>query len=139
MTIFARNVASIVTGYYRPEVLILEPRGSGETAFMNVKMGIKAGPRLAYVLVMKGALTVGNFGFCRFRNTEGDLSDCLEAIEDRKISNRGEALAAKRMIKEILHFAQENGLADNVNFDRIDEVVAEAMSDEAGDLEDDTI
>jgi len=52
---------------------------------------------------------MGNMSYCRFRNTERDLEDCIEALQNDQISSDEEWEAMKRMVnlcKEFLERAE---------------------------------
>jgi uncharacterized protein YjiS (DUF1127 family) len=59
---------------------------------------------------------MSNMSYCRFRNTLGDLNDCLDALEDigGDLSELGdeEAAAAKRLIEMCRQIADDYGSDD---------------------------
>lgn len=40
--------------------------------------------------------------YCRFHNTELDMKDCIEAIQERKSMSDDEIIKGKRMFKDII-------------------------------------
>jgi hypothetical protein len=57
---------------------------------------------------------MSNMSYCRFENTAGDLSDCLEALENEGLDtlSRSEKLAAKQLIAlcgRIVDWAEDEG------------------------------
>ena len=54
-----------------------------------------------------------NMSYCRFRNTNGDLRDCIDAIEDRSPLSDEEAASAEHMAdlcRRYLTALEENGI-----------------------------
>lgn len=50
---------------------------------------------------------MGNMSYCRFRNTRGDLEDCLEAIDFRCELSEEEYRACKNMFRDFLEFCEK--------------------------------
>jgi len=76
---------------------------------------------------------MGNMSYCRFENTAGDLQDCLEAIEDRKINDLGSQYEVDaleellRLCEEVVSYKNEiedaivaNNEKDEEDFDTLD-------------------
>jgi hypothetical protein len=62
-----------------------------------------------------------------------DLSDCLEALDNRNISSESEKNKAKKMLQMIAEYLiNENIINDEgeVDYDRIDEIIEECGDNE---------
>jgi hypothetical protein len=73
---------------------------------------------------------MGNMSYCRFRNTEKDMDDCLDALRSDEISSDAENSAGKRMLKSVLEFCKDNGIIDDFDVDAVDSVVDDATNKE---------
>ncbi|MNG33659.1 hypothetical protein D3C84_1199590 [compost metagenome] len=63
--------------------------------------------------------------YCRFSNTSADVEDCIEALENRDISSNEEKRKAKRMIDGFLSYCLQEGIIDDFDPERIDEIIEE--------------
>lgn len=52
---------------------------------------------------------MSNMGYCRFRNTLNDLTDCQEHMGDTEEMSTEEKLARKRMIRLCKEIAEDYG------------------------------
>lgn len=68
---------------------------------------------------------MANMNYCRFENTNYDLGECLEALEERNIASNSEKRYAKRMLEKVLNFCQEEGIINHYDFDRLKEIITE--------------
>ena len=68
---------------------------------------------------------MSNMSYCRFNNTELDLSDCLNALDveenEYKISEN-EVKCGVRMFEEFLNYCEEQGIITEYNSDQIEAV-----------------
>lgn len=55
---------------------------------------------------------MANMSYCRFRNTESDLSDCLYALEEGDTLSVEEAGAGSRMFRQFLNFCMDNDIIE---------------------------
>jgi len=53
---------------------------------------------------------MANMSYCRFENTLIDLQDCLDALNDRNISNDRERRKAGTLLKTMAEFLVSEGL-----------------------------
>lgn len=74
---------------------------------------------------------MSNMSYCRFNNTDLDLDDCLEAIENQAIESKSEASTAKSMFKKFLDFCESEGIIDEYNEEVIEELIDGALEDDA--------
>jgi hypothetical protein len=68
---------------------------------------------------------MSNMSYCRFNNTFQDLQDCLEALENREISNGEEKQKAKGMIVEFLDFCLSEQIIETYNLGNIQDMIEE--------------
>jgi intergrase/recombinase len=68
---------------------------------------------------------MANMSYCRFHNTQLDLDDCIQALEDRNISSTDERSKAKTMLLNFLEFAANEGIIQEYDANVIDELIAE--------------
>ena len=59
---------------------------------------------------------MANMSYCRFQNTNMDMSDCIEALYDEEELSDSEAIACKNMFETILEFLEEHDVCE-VNWD----------------------
>lgn len=53
---------------------------------------------------------MANMSYCRFYNTELDMSDCIEALRCEETLSREELAACKCMFQEIVQYLDEEGV-----------------------------
>jgi ribosome assembly protein YihI (activator of Der GTPase) len=56
---------------------------------------------------------MANMSYCRFRNTENDLDDCLYALENGDELSNGEFNACERMFDRFIGFCIEQGIIED--------------------------
>ena len=56
---------------------------------------------------------MANMSYCRFRNTEIDLVDCLIAINDKEEMSKDEYNACVRMFDTFFEFLYQQGILDD--------------------------
>lgn len=78
-----------------------------------------------------------NMSYCRFRNTRGDLSDCLGAIVDENELSKAETISGKRMFKEFLTFCRDWDIIDGYDGERVDEIFDELCEKDEDEESDD--
>ena len=78
---------------------------------------------------------MANMSYCRFRNTEGDLDDCLEALDYNEELSDEEFKACKRMINNFLDFCERRALIE-VDYDRVEEFFETEIYKEEDEYED---
>jgi len=71
-----------------------------------------------------------NTGTSNFNNTKLDLDDCIEALENRNISSEAEKTDAKSMLLNFLEFAHNEGIIDNFDREKVDEIIQESEDKE---------
>lgn len=59
---------------------------------------------------------MANMSYCRFRNTNMDMSDCIDALYDGEELSDDEAIACKDMFENVLEFFEEHDVCE-VNWD----------------------
>lgn len=55
---------------------------------------------------------MANMSYCRFRNTEMDLKDCLCALEDGVELSENEFKACERMFEKFINFCVDAGIIE---------------------------
>ena len=68
---------------------------------------------------------MANMSYCRFHNTLIDVEDCVLSLENREISSQEEKKKAKKLLKKFLEFCADEGIIEDFDEDRIDEIVNE--------------
>lgn len=68
--------------------------------------------------------------YCRFQNTNSDLSECLEALNDRNISSNEERFKARIMLINFLNFCTDEGIIERYNMDIINNIINECEQPE---------
>lgn len=53
---------------------------------------------------------MANMSYCRFHNTEMDMSDCIEALESGESLSESEARKCVRMFEEIVDYLYNEGI-----------------------------
>lgn len=71
---------------------------------------------------------MGNMSYCRFENTRSDITECIEALEDRSITSITERRNAMKLLENILDFCINENIIDGYNSDRILEIIKECKS-----------
>jgi hypothetical protein len=70
---------------------------------------------------------MSNMGYCRWRNTANDLSDCLDSFENGDSICSAEANSAVLMFREVLDYFFDNGVIneapDDGAYDEIDRLI----------------
>lgn len=59
---------------------------------------------------------MANMSYCRFQNTNMDMSDCIDALYDGEELSDDEAIACKDMFENVLEFFEEHDVCE-VNWD----------------------
>ena len=77
---------------------------------------------------------MATMSYCRFRNTQSDMDDCLDAIRQGKSLSAEEARAGRRMFDDILEFCRDYGIIDTYDSAEIEELFDELS--EKGDEDD---
>jgi hypothetical protein len=75
---------------------------------------------------------MANMSYCRFNNTNIDLEECLDAIDEREIASKSEGEKAKMMFNRFLDFCESEGIIDG-----FDEEVLYKLIDRAVERDDD--
>lgn len=71
---------------------------------------------------------MANMSYCRFRNTEFDLGDCLRSLEEQEELSREEYNACKSMFDMIFSFLYDEGIIeDDEQMDGLEERFNEFM------------
>lgn len=66
---------------------------------------------------------MANMSYCRFRNTSGDLTDCLDTIrEGDSTLSESEARAGLRMFQEFLTFCRDYDIIDSYDGEYLKEL-----------------
>ena len=56
---------------------------------------------------------MANMSYCRFHNTNMDLRDCLEALEDGSELSTDEFIACKNMFRKFIDFCYDEGIIED--------------------------
>ena len=56
---------------------------------------------------------MANMSYCRFHNTNMDLGDCLEALEDGVELSIDEFIACKNMFRKCIDFCCDEGIIED--------------------------
>ncbi len=65
---------------------------------------------------------MSNMSYCRFRNTSGDVSVCLDVIRQDRMIGDNEAGFGRKMFKEFLTFCRDYDIIDGYDGEAIDEL-----------------
>ena len=66
---------------------------------------------------------MANMSYCRFRNTSGDLTDCLDVIrEGDDTLSESEARAGLWMFQDFLTFCRDYDIIDEFDGERLEEL-----------------
>jgi hypothetical protein len=68
--------------------------------------------------------------YCRFHNTNIDLTDCIGALTERDISSQEEKRAAKNLLISILDFCEEEGIITGYDQQTIEKIISESKEQE---------
>jgi hypothetical protein len=68
--------------------------------------------------------------YCRFRNTETDVCDCLDALEKREYVSEEERKSARRLLLNVLQFCRNEDIIDEFSILKLDEVLNECEREE---------
>jgi hypothetical protein len=73
--------------------------------------------------------------YCRFENTNSDVEDCFDAINNGVISSKSERKFAKEILRNMVAFLEENDIVDSHENTllRINEIIDEIPNDEVED------
>lgn len=63
---------------------------------------------------------MSNMSYCRFTNTSGDLSECLDVIRQERSLSDFEAGAGKSMFKAFLRFCRDYDIIDGYDAEMVD-------------------
>ena len=55
---------------------------------------------------------MANMHYCRFQNTESDLLECLDALNDEEELSEDEYRACRRMLTKVVEFLFDHEIAD---------------------------
>jgi hypothetical protein len=66
---------------------------------------------------------MSNMNYCRFRNTETDVCDCLNALEEREYTSEEERKSARRLLLNVLGFCSNEGIIEGFYIERIDKML----------------
>ncbi len=65
---------------------------------------------------------MSNMSYCRFRNTSGDVSVCLDVIRQDRMIGDSEAGFGRKMFKDFLTFCRDYDIIDGYDGEAIDEL-----------------
>lgn len=68
---------------------------------------------------------MSNMSYCRFRNTYGDVAECLDALEQQKGLSNDEYNAARNMFLAFLRFCKDMEIIEDFNKERLGEYFGE--------------
>jgi len=63
---------------------------------------------------------MSNMSYCRFRNTSGDLADCLDSIRQDRMMSSDEAGFGRSMFKKFLTFCRDYDIIDGFDGEMVD-------------------
>lgn len=66
---------------------------------------------------------MSNMSYCRFQNTSKDLEDCLDALEDYRISSQEEKTSAKFMMIDFLDYCRDYGVIEDYDKKEIESII----------------
>ena len=58
---------------------------------------------------------MGNMSYCRFHNTNIDLQDCLDTLNEGETLSKSEFLACKDMFERFIYFCCDEGIIEDEN------------------------
>lgn len=70
-----------------------------------------------HLIEIKEGVTMSNMSYCRFRNTNQDLTDCFEALNNDEELSDSEANAAISMLINMVEFLEDKYIITNVPAD----------------------
>ncbi len=65
---------------------------------------------------------MSNMSYCRFRNTCGDMTACLDSIRQDRVLDSSEAGFGRKMFKEFLTFCRDYDIIDEYDGEAVDEL-----------------
>lgn len=68
--------------------------------------------------------------YCRFRNTSGDLFDCLQALDYEEGVSPEEGRAGKSMFREFLDFCTDRGIIDEYRMKNVESLFGQLTEDD---------
>lgn len=66
---------------------------------------------------------MANMRYCRFRNTEQDVRECIEALEEGDTISEDEAVAAMNMFVRVLDFCKSEGIIPHWDGMRLEDML----------------
>ncbi|URZ15484.1 hypothetical protein [Clostridium felsineum] len=78
---------------------------------------------------------MSNMSYCRFRNTEIDVYDCIESLGEGKSLSKEEAVSAERMFNNILEFLQDNNVIQSYDKEQLQKVIEDCKEKEENENE----
>ncbi|URZ04100.1 hypothetical protein [Clostridium felsineum] len=73
---------------------------------------------------------MANMSYCRFRNTETDVDDCVESLREGKSLSEEEAASAERMFNSVLEFFRDNRIIQNYDKEQLQKFIEECKEKE---------
>ncbi len=73
-----------------------------------------------------------NMSYCRFRNTSGDLNDCLDSIRQGKQLSSDEAGFGRSMFRTFLAFCRDYDIIDSYDGEAVDAIFQELTGQGGG-------
>jgi hypothetical protein len=70
-----------------------------------------------------------NMSYCRFRNTEQELKDCLCAIDSGEYASAEERKAAHVLLEYFLGWCQDMAIIEDFNAEELENTVARLSED----------
>ena len=58
---------------------------------------------------------MGNMSYCRFHNTNIDLQDCLDTLNEGEALSKNEFFACKEMFERFIYFCCDEGIIEDEN------------------------
>ena len=65
---------------------------------------------------------MANMSYCRFHNTNIDLGDCLDALDDCEVLSKSEFDACKDLFRKFIDFCYNEGIIEDDNGDLDDKL-----------------
>lgn len=78
---------------------------------------------------------MANMSYCRFHNTEMDLADCLDAIQDGEILSKEEFYSCKKMFKNFIEFCCDYGIIEEDDFNELHDRLKEFFENDIKKME----
>jgi hypothetical protein len=73
---------------------------------------------------------MANMSYCRFHNTDIDLRDCLNAIDDGEYASTEERGKAHRMIEHFLGWCQDMAIIEGYDRDELQSAIDRLAEEE---------